>query len=182
MPATTSVKRYAQAVFEIALESNKLKEWQSNLGKITQLTKDAEFTDLIENPKLPFEMKAKLAQEILGIINPMALNLVYLLIAKGKLKNAGQLADEYERLLNDHYGIKSAEVTTAIALDDAERKRLSHHLESIVGKKVSINTQVDPDILGGFISRIDDSLIDGSIRNKLEMLKKSLAETRDNYP
>jgi F-type H+-transporting ATPase subunit delta len=178
MPVTTSVKRYAQAVFEIALESDKLKEWQSNLGEIAQLTQDAEFTDLIENPKLPFELKSKMVQELLGKINPMALNLVYLLVAKGKLKNAGQLADEYERLLNDHYGIKSAEVTTAIALNDAERKRLSHHLETITGKKVSIHTQVDPDILGGFIARIDDSLIDGSIRNKLVMLKESLAETK----
>jgi F-type H+-transporting ATPase subunit delta len=175
MPITTSVKRYAQAVFEIALESNILKEWQSDLRKIARLIQDTEFASLIENPKLPFELKAKLAREILGKINPMALNLVYLLIAKGKLKNAGQLADEYERLLNDHYGIKTAEVTTAIALDNTERERLSHHLEAIIGKKVSVNIQVNPDILGGFIARIDDSLIDGSIRNKLEMLKKSLA-------
>ncbi|MCJ7655708.1 MAG: F0F1 ATP synthase subunit delta, partial [Dehalococcoidia bacterium] len=79
---------------------------------------------------------------------------------------------------NDHYGIKSAEVTTAIAIDDTERERLSHHLETIVGNKISLKTQIDPDILGGFIARIDDSLIAGSIRNKLEMLKKSLAETR----
>ena len=175
MPITTSVKRYAQAVFEIALESNILKEWQSDLRKIARLIQDTEFASLIENPKLPFELKAKLAREILGKINPMALNLVYLLIAKGKLKNAGQLADEYERLLNDHYGIKTAEVTTTIALDNTEREKLSHHLEAIIGKKVSINIQVNPDILGGFIARIDDSLIDGSMRNKLEMLKKSLA-------
>ena len=178
MPITTSVKRYAQAVFEIALESNKLKEWQSNLGKIAPLIQDTEFAALVENPKLPFELKAKLVREILGKINPMALNLVYLLIAKGKLKNAGQLADEYERLLNDHYGIKTAEVTTAIALDNTEREKLGQNLEALVGKKVSMNVQVNPDILGGFIARIDDSLIDGSIRNKLEMLKKSLANTR----
>ena len=178
MPITTSVKRYAQAVFEIALESNKLKEWQSNLGKIAPLIQDTEFAALVENPKLPFELKAKLVREILGKINPMALNLVYLLIAKGKLKNAGQLADEYERLLNDHYGIKTAEVATAIVLDNTEREKLGQNLEALVGKKVSMNVQVNPDILGGFIARIDDSLIDGSIRNKLEMLKKSLANTR----
>jgi len=175
MPITTSVKRYAQAVFEIALESNKLKEWQSDLGKIAQLMQDTEFTSLIENPKLPFELKAKLAREVLGKMNTMTLNLVYLLIAKGQLKNVRQLADEYERLLNDHYGIKTAEVTTAIALDNTEREKLSQHIEAIIGKKVNINIQVNPDILGGFIARIDDSLIDGSIRNKLEMLKKSLA-------
>ena len=178
MPITTSLKRYAQAVFEIALESNKLKEWQSNLQKITQLVQDTEFTALAENPKLPFELKTKLVQEKLGKINPMALNLVYLLMTKGKLKNAGQIADEYERLLNDHYGIKSADVTTAIELDAPESERLGHYLEEITGRKIRINSQIDPDIIGGFIARIDDDLIDGSIRNKLEMLKKSLAETK----
>ncbi|UCH50399.1 MAG: ATP synthase F1 subunit delta [Chloroflexota bacterium] len=175
MPITTSVKRYAQAVFEIALEGNKLKEWQSNLGKIAQLTRDTEFAALVENPKIPSQLKEKLVREILGKINPMALNLAYLLISKGKLKDAGQIADEYERLLNDHQGIKTAEVTTAIALDNTEREKLSRHFEELTGKKVRINAQVNPDILGGFIARIDDSLIDGSIRNKLETLKKSLA-------
>jgi F-type H+-transporting ATPase subunit delta len=175
MPTTNSVKRYAQAVFEIALESNKLKEWQSDLDKIAQLMQNAEFTSLIENPKLPFERKSKLAREILGKMNPMTLNLVYLLIAKGKLRNASELVDEYRRLLNDHYGIKTAHVTTAIALDNTDKEKLSRHIETIIGNKVSMNIEVNPDILGGFIARIDDSLIDGSVRNKLEMLKKSLA-------
>jgi F-type H+-transporting ATPase subunit delta len=178
MPVTTSVKRYAQAVFEIALESNKLKEWQSNLTKIAKLVQDDEFVSLAENPKMPFDLKTKLVQERLGKINPMALNLVYLLISKGKLKTASRISDEYNRLLNEHYGIKNAEVTTAIPLDNMEREKLGQNLEALVGKKISMNVQVNPDILGGFIARIDDSLIDGSIRNKLERLKKRLAETR----
>lgn len=178
MPVTTSVKRYAQAVFEIALESNKLKEWQSNLTKIAELVEDNEFVSLAENPKIPFDLKVKLVQEKLGKINTMALNLVYLLISKGKLKTAGQISEEYNRLLNEHYGIKSAQVTTAITLDNAEREKLGQNLEALVGKKVSMKVQINPDILGGFVARIDDSLIDGSIRNRLEMLKKRLAETR----
>jgi len=178
MPVTTSVKRYARAAFEIALQSNKLKEWQSNLTKIAKLVQNDEFVDLEENPKIPFDLKTKLVQESLGKTNPMALNLVYLLISKGKLKMASQISDEYNRLLNQHYGIKSAEVTTAVPLDDVEREKLGHNLEALVGKKVNMNVQVNPDILGGFIARIDDSLIDGSIRNRLETLKKRLAETR----
>jgi len=177
MAVTTSIKRYAQAVFEIALESNKLKEWQSNLAKIAKLVEDDEFVGLAENPKVPFDMKTKLVQEKLGKTEPMVLNLVYLLISKGKLKTANLISEEYDRLLNEHYGIKSAEVTTAIPLDNVEKEKLSQNLETLIGKKVSMQVQVDPDILGGFIARIDDSLIDGSIRSRLEMLKKRLAET-----
>jgi F-type H+-transporting ATPase subunit delta len=177
MAVTTSIKRYAQAVFEIALESNKLKEWQSNLAKIAKLVEDDEFISLAENPKVPFDMKTKLVQEKLGKTEPMVLNLVYLLISKGKLKTANLISEEYDRLLNEHYGIKSAEVTTAIPLDNVEKEKLSQNLETLIGKKVSMQVQVDPDILGGFIARIDDSLIDGSIRSRLEMLKQRLAET-----
>jgi len=178
MAVTTSIKRYAQAVFEIALEKNMLKEWQSNLAKIERLVEDDEFVSLAENPKVPFDLKTKLVQEKLGKINPMALNLVYLLISKGRFKIAGQISDEYNRLLNEHYGIKSAEVTTAIPLDNVEKDKLGKSLEAMVGKKISMNVQVNPEILGGFIARIDDSLIDGSIRTRLEMLKRKLAETR----
>jgi F-type H+-transporting ATPase subunit delta len=178
MAITTSNRRYAQAVFEIALESNKLKEWQSNLAKITKLVEDNEFISLAENPKVPFDLKTELVQEKLGKINPMSLNLVYLLVSKGRLRTAGQIFDEYSRLLNEHYGIRSAEVTTAIPLDSAEKEKLAHNLEAMVGKKVSMQVQVDPEILGGFIAKIDDSLIDGSIRNRLELLKKRLTETR----
>ncbi len=182
MPSIASVKRYAQAVFEIALENDKLAEWQSDLKTIAQLKQDSEFMDLAENPKLPFELKMKLARAKLNKISPMALNLVYLLLAKGKFKFVDKLADEYERLLRDYRGVKSAEVTTAVALDAKERETLGHHLETIIGKKVIVSNRVDPNILGGFIARIDDSLIDGSIRNKLAVLKKSLAETTSKYP
>ena len=178
MPVTTSAKRYAQAIFEIALESNKLKDWQSNLTKVAKLMQNEEFDGLAENPKVPFDLKKKLVEEQLGKTSPMVLNLVYLLISKGKLRIADQISEEYDRLVNEHYGIKKAEVTTAIPLDNTEAEKLGQQLESLVGIKVSMNLKVDPDILGGFIARIDDSLIDGSIRNRLEMLKKRLAETR----
>ncbi len=178
MPATTSVKRYAQAIFEIALESGEMKDWQSNLEKIAKAVKDEEFVGLAENPKVPFNMKTKLVQEKLGKTKPMVLNLVYLLVSKGKLKTADQISEEYNTLLNKHYGIRNAEVTTAIPLENTEKEKLGKQLEELVGAKISMKVQVNPEIMGGFIARIDDSLIDGSIRNRLETLKKRLAETR----
>lgn len=177
MPVTTSAKRYAQAIFEIALESDKLKDWQSNLVRVSKLVEDKEFIELAENPKVHFDLKQKLIQEKLGKTNAMVLNLVYLLVSKGKLGTAGQISDEYNRLVNEHYGIKKAEVTTAVPLDKAESEKLHRRLEELVGKKVTMNLQVNPDILGGFVARIDDSMLDGSIRNRLETLKKRLAET-----
>ena len=176
MPTTVFSKRYAQAAFEIAQQKEKLEEWHSDLRRIAELARDAEFTSLVENPKLPFQPKAELAQEALGRINPLALNLAYLLIAKGRLKSASQIADEYDRLLDDFHGIGHARVITAVPLDDTNREKLSQLLEAIIGRKVSLSLQVDPSVLGGFVARIDDTVIDCSIRNKLEMLRKSVVE------
>ena len=80
MSASVSSKRYALAIFQIAKDRNELDEWQINLGKIADLMQNPDFTAAVENPKLPFELKAKLTREVLGKINPLALNLAYLLI------------------------------------------------------------------------------------------------------
>ncbi len=178
MPITATAKRYAQAVFEIAIEDNKLEEWRLDLRKIAKLIGDAEFVALIENPKLSFELKIKLVKEKLGQMNPEALNLIYLLITKNKLGYVDQIAYEYDRLLDEHYGIIRANVTTAIPLNDTEKEKISHQLKTIIGRQVVIDLQVAPEILGGFVARIGDRLIDGSVRNKLNVLKKSLVRSK----
>ena len=174
MSTTVSSKRYAQAIFQIAKERNELGEWQSDLRKIAELMKDTGFSIIVENPKLPFELKAKFTEEKLGKTNHLALNLAYLLIAKNKLKNAGQIAEEYEHLLNDYHGIKRANVITAIPLDDSDKETLRHQLETIISSKANIEFSVDPSIIGGIIAHVNGSLIDGSVRNRLEILKKKL--------
>jgi len=175
MLTTTSSKRYAQAVLQIAREKNNLEEWRSDLRRIAELALSPELMPLLENPKLKFEMKAELVDKGLGEVNPLALNLAYLLITKGKFRDAGQIADEYEDLLNEQYGLKRACVVTAVPLDDPDRQKLELRLEEVAGKKITISVQVDPYIIGGFVARIDGSLLDCSIRSRLESLKKSLS-------
>ena len=167
-------RRYAQAVFEIALERKELDRWQSDLRKITSLGEDATVIAFLENPKFNFGAKAKLLSEQLVDINPLALNLVYLLLSRGRLSMIGEIADEYQRLLDSYRGIEQAEVITAIPLDDEDRLRLGERLGAVVGKKVVIKPEVDSSIVGGFIARIGGKLLDGSTRSKLEALKREM--------
>jgi len=115
--------------------------------------------------------------ELLGNINPLALNLAYLLVHKDKLGIAGDISQQYDRLLDTHYGIDHIEVITALPLDDNDRERISSRFEEIIGHKVIIDVQVDPSIVGGIKARIGDTLIDGSVKGKLGALRKSLVET-----
>jgi F-type H+-transporting ATPase subunit delta len=176
MARVTSGKRYAQAAFRLALEKEELDSWQASLRKIAEITTDEKLVALLENPKLPFEAKKALLAELLGKINPLALNLAYLLVHKDKLGIAGDISRQYDRLLDIHYGVEHVEVITALPLDDEDRERISSRFGEIIGHKVIIDAQVDPSIVGGIKARIGDTLIDGSVKSKLGALRKSLVE------
>ena len=175
MARRAHAKRYSQAVFEIAVERQELDRWQSDLRKIVSLGEDAAFTTLIESPKLRLNDKARLLSERLGDINPLALNLAYLLVARGSFSMVGEIADAYQRLLDSHRGIEQAEVITAIPLDDDDKLRLAEHLGAIVDKKVVIKPEVDSSLIGGVIARIGGKLLDGSTRSRLEALKREVS-------
>ena len=82
----------------------------------------------------------------------------------------------------NYRGIETAEVTTAVPLDDKDKKKLAEKLGALVGAKVELKTQVDPEILGGIVARVGGKLLDGSTRSKLAALKKELVggERKDN--
>ena len=176
MARMTSGKRYAQAAFKLALEKGELDSWQASLRKIADITTDEKLMALLESPKLPFDAKKVLLEEKLGKINPLALNLAYLLVRKDRLGIAADISQQYDRLVDTHYGVEHVEVITALPLDDEERERISSRFGEIIGHKVIIDAQVDPSIVGGIKAKIGDTLIDGSVKNKLEALRKSLAE------
>ncbi len=176
MPRISSGKRYAQAAFELGLEKNELDSWQADLRKIAKLTADDEVMAFLENPRLPFADKSNLLQKGLGKINPLAFNLALLLASKGRLKLAGDISQQYDELLDGHRGIEHAEVTAALPLNDENRQAISRRLGEMVERQVVVDARVDPSILGGFIARIGDRLIDGSIRQRLDTLKRRLVE------
>jgi len=175
MAARGFAKRYSQAVFEIAREREELDRWQSDLEKIARLSEDATLRAWLENPRVPFDLKAKSLSEQPGDLSPLAVNLACLLVAKGRLDMAADISGEYQRLLNSYRGIEEAELTTAITLNDEDQADLAERLGAIVGKKVVLKTKVDPGLIGGFAARIGDRLLDASTRSRLDTLEKELA-------
>ena len=136
--------RHAQEVFKTALEKKELNKWQSDLRRIASLAKDAALLALLENPEVPFDDKAEVLSERLIEVNPEALKLVAELVAKGRLAVIGEIADEYQRLVDSYRGIEGAEVaevTTAIELDDEDKLRLAQRLTSrTVDESMTLST------------------------------------------
>ncbi len=174
MPKKAYGRRYAQAVFELALEKNELERWQADLQKIAGVVQDKEFLEVLESPRIKLADKTKAVSQILPDLNPLLMNLVYLLIARAGLGMIGDIAAEYQRLLDKHRGIEPAEVITAVPLDEKDKQKLTESLSVVVGEKVILKTEVDPEILGGIIARVGGKLLDGSTSSKLAALKREL--------
>ncbi|MFC1900238.1 ATP synthase F1 subunit delta [Chloroflexota bacterium] len=170
----------AQEIFKNALESNELNRWQSDLRKIANLTKDIALITLLENPETALDDKVKALSERLVDISPSVLKLISELLTKGKLRDIDEISEEYQRLADNQRGIEgtvTAEITTAITLDNEDNLRIAERLTSIIGKPVVLKTNVDPGLIGGIIIKVGDKLIDGSIRNKLAALKREMDRT-----
>lgn len=176
MPRISSGKRYARAAFELAMERNELEVWQEGLKKMADLATDQGLMALLQDPRIPFDAKKDLLQKGLGKIHPLVFNLAALLVSKGSLSRGGDIFQQYIQLLDAHRGVERARVTTALPLGTEEKEAVSRRLGEIVDRKVVMDGQVDSSIIGGFIARLGDTLIDGSIRQKLESLKKNLVE------
>lgn len=167
-------RRYAQAIFEIALANNELDKWSSDLRQVARLAGDPELLAWLESPRVHFADKWKLLKEQLKI-SPLALNVAGLLIARGRFASMGEIAEEYQRLLDSHRGIEQAEVVTAVPMDRDDMQRLSERLSAVLGKKISVKPEVDAGIVGGIVARVGGKLLDGSTRSKLLALKQKIA-------
>lgn len=178
MARRASARRYAQAVFQIALEEKELDLWLADLVKIGHLGEDAALVAVVGNPKVRFADKAKLLSGQLTGVNPLALNLVRILVLRNRFDLVGEIAAEYQRLLDSYRGIEPAEVITAVPIDEGDRQRLVQRLEAMVGKKVTLKTAVDPGLLGGVVARVGGKLLDGSTRTRLEALKEAMGAAK----
>lgn len=177
MARVASAKRHAQAVFKLALERNEVEKWRSEIKIIATAFGDPQLLAILENPKVHLRDKEQLVNRCLPGLSQLALNFAYLLVAKQRLDILGEMVEEYERMADAHQGIEHARVVTAIPIDEREQKLLSERLATMSGKKILLTTAVDPSIIGGFVARVGDKLVDGSTRAKLEALKRSLVRT-----
>jgi F-type H+-transporting ATPase subunit delta len=175
MPQKANPRRYARAVFEIALENKAIEKWQSDLQRIVVVISDADFLAAMESPKIRFDKKSKLLAERLGAVGPLALNLARLLVVKNGIGVIGEIAAEYRRLVDVYHGIQPAKVVTAVPIDAKDKEKLAENLGALVGSKIVVESRVDPAILGGVIARVGGKLLDGSTRSKLAALNRELA-------
>jgi F-type H+-transporting ATPase subunit delta len=178
MPATSSTRRYAEAAFEVALRDDKVDRWLEQLDKAAQITADDDVVDRLSDPSVPLEVRTKALESALGPnLIPQLLNLLLLLMRRRRLGHASGVAADFRRLYNRRAGIVEATATSAAPLSQDEVRTLRERIAAIAGagRQVDLELEVDPSLLGGITVRLGDTLIDGSVRGRLERLRGQLA-------
>ena len=177
MPRARSPRRYAQAVFQIALERGDLDTWSEDLRALATGLENREFSDLLDAPQVPAAHKIRAIKESLGdTVDTLALNLASMLASRNLAYLLPGIVDDFGRLLDAHRGIERAEVTSAVPLNTDQRTRIAQLLEGVGDTDVRLSSAVEPQIIGGLVARIGDRMIDGSVKSKLEEMRREIVE------
>jgi F-type H+-transporting ATPase subunit delta len=175
MAGESVARRYATAAFELALENKQpLEGWLADLDTIASVVNDPEVNRILVSPKLTFEQKQSLVDRAITGLDHLRRNFLYLLIDRKRVDLIDAIRREFRALMLEHQGIAEATITTAVPISDAEATRIGEQLGRLVGKKVVVQRQVDPSIIGGLVARVGDTLINGSVAARLAALKQQL--------
>jgi F-type H+-transporting ATPase subunit delta len=171
----TAPRRYAEAAFQIAMRDDTLETWRSELDSAAETLTTGNLESVLANPAIPLDERVDAAQKIFKKLSDPVRNLVVLLLRRGRIEQLPRVAQEFARLDDQRQGVTHAAATSAAPLGADEVKAVTARLQEIVGGRVELTTDVDPQILGGLVVRIGDQLIDGSVLGRLERLRNQLA-------
>jgi len=168
---------YARAVFEAALENGRLDQLREQLGQFADaLDQNHELAVFFFSPYFSTSEKQQALAGLLDGADEIFLNFLSLLIENHRMPVIFRIRAEYERLWDEENKTLPVEITSAIALDQATTESLGKTIGERAGRKVTLAARVDPNILGGIIIRVGNSILDASIRNRLEQLRRHVAQ------
>jgi F-type H+-transporting ATPase subunit delta len=171
----SAARRYAEAAFEVATRDNAVDAWRKELDAAAAVVADERVGRALANPSIPLETRISVAQATFGrLVGPKVLNLIGLMLRRGRIEELPRLAAEFRRLDDQRQGITRATAISASSLTPDEVTALTERLEQSAGGRVALDTEVDPSLLGGLVVRLGDRLIDGSVRSRLERLRNQL--------
>lgn len=172
-----AARRYAKALLQAALEQDKLDRVEKDIRFISNTIDDSnELRVFLRSPVIKSEDKLQGLSSIFGSrISKETMELLRLLSEKRREHLLKDICTGFLQLYNEHQGIVEVDVISAFELDQKQKKELQHELVDLTGKKVKMNITVDNSLIGGLIVKIDDTVIDGSVRHKIRMLKNQFA-------
>jgi F-type H+-transporting ATPase subunit delta len=172
----TLARPYANAAFEVAVAGNALAKWSDMLKTLASVASNDKVSQLLKNPALTAEQQSDALLSICGDeISDKGQNLIRLLAENRRLALLPQIAEIFEVLKAAKEKSVDVELSTAYALSDDLVQNLIKALEKRLDRKVKLHTIVDKRLIGGAVIRAGDTVIDNSVRGKLNKLAESLS-------
>ena len=167
---------YAEALFAVARAEGSLTAVEDELFRVAQVIKgNDELREKLSDPHIPVATRQQVIVDLLsGKAEDATVSLVSLVVANGRIRELPAIVDELVAMTAREANKEVAEVRSAIALTDDQKSRLAEALGKATGKQVEVKVIIDPSIQGGVIAQVGDTVIDGSVRRRLEQLKNAL--------
>jgi F-type H+-transporting ATPase subunit delta len=167
---------YARSLFEVAEEHDKIDVVREQLGQFTDaLAESRELELFFFSPYFSTEEKKEGLDKAVVDADELVRNFLAVLIENHRMPALMRVRREYDRLWQEANQLLPVQVTSAIELDETVTRQIGEEIGRQTGRKVELSTTVDPDVLGGIVLRVGNSILDASIRTRLERLRKQVA-------
>ncbi len=167
---------YATALFEVAQGEKDLSRVEDELFTVANRVRGNDaLRDALTDQSLPVDLRQGIVEDLLGgRASTTTTNLVSMIVGAGRAKDLPAIIDKFVEKAAASRDETSAEVISAFPLDEDQQRRLTETLSRRFARRASLKVTVDPSIKGGLIVRTGDTVIDGSVRSRIEQLKNTL--------
>jgi F-type H+-transporting ATPase subunit delta len=178
MQEPTVARNYAEALFELAEADGELALYEELLGQIADLvTSEDDFRLFLQTPLIDPSAKKEVLRAVFeGHLPDRLLRFLLIVVDKRRTRVLPEIAEEFTRLVNEHFGRLQEDITMASQPDEALKKNLRRRLGQILNREILPRYRIDPRIIGGVIVRVGDRIMDGSVRHRLHMLRRRMLE------
>jgi ATP synthase F1 delta subunit len=167
---------YARSLFEVAKERDTLDDVREQLGQFADaLDSERELATFFFSPYFSTPEKIDGLKKVLTDADETIVNFLELLIEKHRMPAVFRIRGAYDALWQEEHKLLPVQITSAVELDPETVERIGREVGEQTGRKVQLNATVDPDVLGGIVLRVGNSILDASIRTRLENLRKQVA-------
>jgi F-type H+-transporting ATPase subunit delta len=170
------VDGYATAMFEVARVEGSLDEVEDELFRFARtLEGNDQLRSVLTDDAVPADRRRGVVADLLGDrASPVTANLVSLVVGAGRARELPAIVDRLVQRAAAEHDKVVAQVRSAVALDDDQRRRLAEALGRATGKSVEVKVVVDPSVMGGLVARVGDTVIDGTVRSRLDQLRETI--------
>ncbi|HEX9242061.1 MAG TPA: ATP synthase F1 subunit delta [Anaeromyxobacter sp.] len=170
-------RRYAKALFGLAVDSGRVEAWANSLGSLQQVVDGSpDLQDVLANPVYSRDQRRAIVEKLAAALSLDAQprDLLFLLGDRQRLTYLGAIVATFRDLADQHLGRVRAKVTSAVALEDVAAQAVADKLSQATQAQVLLDRSVDPAILGGVVAQVGSLVYDGSVRTQLEDLRQQL--------